>query len=312
MQTSRSKNKTSSKIHTNFNKKLTVFITGLSGLIKKEDLTAYLNLKCQGAISVALPNKRNAGYAFVEMDSPDSVQKILKMKNLIFNDREIQIRPFVEGKDLQRFKNEINSRRLFVSRIPKDWSDQFFTKIFCSFGKIETAYIIRKRKTKKSKGFGYIVYENKETALKIASLNELKIDEHTLLLKIHEPKHMRFQKKGSKTHTKDQEKINQNCDNQKYIESVKKPCEKINYEESYHWVTPSQSEFYLRGKNFEAFSRPEEYDLTFEATARAYDRRRKFFNVKLQLSAIHDDNSLNYEIRNSFNRCFTPTQGGNY
>lgn len=304
MKTSRSTNKPSTQIQTYVNKQLTVFVTGLCGLIKKEDLESFFNLQCGGSVSIVLPDKKSAGHAFVEMDSPETLQRILKLKNLTFNGREIQIKPYVEGKDLKRFKDEINSRRVFVSRIPKNWSDKFFQEIFSSFGKIETAYIIRNRKSKKSKGFGYIVYESKETALKITSLNKLTIDDSTLLLKMHEPRHKQLLKKGSNACTKDQENNIWKDSKRDIEESPKKKSEKVNYDESFHWIKPTQAQFCLRRQNFQAYSRPEEYDLTFEATARAYERREKFLNIKLKFSATHGFYSLNFKKRNSLRSTF--------
>lgn len=270
-----------------FKKENTVFLTGLCGLVKSEELQEYLETRCSGIISVTLPNKRHAGYAFVELDSKENVNKFLGFKNLIFNDRKLQIRPYVQGEDLKNFKDEVNSRRIFVSKIPKSWADGVLKEFFLPFGELETAYIIRKRQTKKSKGFGYVVYKNKETALKVASLNKILFKGAEILVKMHEPKDKRLTKRKSKTITKEQaeeyefvKKSDQNDEENPLKIAEEDYKVKMSYSDTYHWVSPTKKEYYERGMDMDLYSRPEEYELSFELRSRAL-KRRAMFNKRL-------------------------------
>lgn len=170
------------------NKRKTIFLTGLSGLTKKKKLLEFLKLKFQGVISINLPNKRNSGYAFIQIESEDAVKRILEVKTFTFEDRELQLTPFIARNNLEKFREELNSRRVFVSKIPKNWTDDKFREFFALFGDLENAYIIRRRKNKKSRGFGFAVYKEKGTALQVASQEFVSFKDRIMMVKMHEPK----------------------------------------------------------------------------------------------------------------------------
>lgn len=284
------KSNKSHNTHVEEQRENTVFLTGLCGLIKKEELKAYLQSQAKGILSIMLPNKRNAGYSFVELDTKENVNQLIKLHDLKFNGRSIQIRPYVQGEDLQKFKNEVNSRRLFVSKIPKTWADEALKEMFLPFGELENAYIIRKRKTKKSKGFGYVIYKNKEKAQQVASLNQILYKGSEILVKMHEPKQRRFGKKASKAFTKEQADgilyvKKKTTEENKEEEVIKKEPEKIKipYESTFHWISPNKTEYFLREMNYESYSRPEEYELSFEPRSRAF-KRRNLFNQVLRIN----------------------------
>lgn len=184
-----------------------VFLTGLSGYTKESDLLGYLKNISKGVTGVGFPQKRNAGYAFVELESVCSMEEILKLKNLIFNGRKIQIKPFRQGEDLKKFKDEVNLRRLFVANIPKSFRNEQIKEIFSRFGELEAAYIIRDRDSGISRGFGYIVFSSEELANKVAKSRVVRSNNIELYVKIHQPKNKKNGGKLMKNPRKERTRI---------------------------------------------------------------------------------------------------------
>lgn len=200
---------------------LTVFLTGLCGLTLKSDLRGFLASKLDGFTNISLPKKHNSGYAFVDFNSVESVSKALEISALKYKGRELLLKPYIKGDRLKKFKNEVNSRRLFVSNIPLSFTDSTIKEVFTPYGDLETAYVIRDRDSGISKGFGYVIFSQKERAEKVANLKIIEKEGlYELKVKIHQPK----------TYISTNNGYSQ-------VKNEKK-------EEKEHWVKPSQKRYF--------------------------------------------------------------------
>ena len=178
-----------------------VFLTGLSGLVREHELLSFLKSKVSGVVSVVLPKRSSSGYAFITMCDDDAKQEILKIKNLRFRDRGLQIKEFMEGNKLSSFKKEVNQRRLFVYSIPKRTKDPELRELFAKFGEIEDAYIIRDRHTKKSRCFGYVIFVDTEIAQMVASMKLIPFGvDRNIKVQMHDTEHNN-KKKGEEKNT---------------------------------------------------------------------------------------------------------------
>lgn len=167
---------------------LSAFVTGLCGLFKRENLEACLKEKCEGVKSVYLPNKLKAGYAFIEVRDREALEKILKIKHISFEGRELLIKRFLTGEKLHKYKQEVNSRRIFIHSIPPSWKDNDLRSLFQKFGEIEDAFVIRDRNTGKSRSFGYAIFEEKSVAERVAKLKMVYFRGKKVKVKMHERK----------------------------------------------------------------------------------------------------------------------------
>ena len=69
------------------------------------------------------------------------------------------------------------SKKLFVGNISWGVSEEDLKELFAQHGAIEEALIIKDRETGRSKGFGFITFENDEEADKaVSALNEYELD----------------------------------------------------------------------------------------------------------------------------------------
>lgn len=69
------------------------------------------------------------------------------------------------------------AKRLFVGGIPWSLTDATFADLFAKIGKVTSAKIIVDKFTQRSKGFGFVEYENDADADKaIKELNDTEVD----------------------------------------------------------------------------------------------------------------------------------------
>lgn len=69
------------------------------------------------------------------------------------------------------------AKRLFVGGIPWSLTDATFADLFAKIGKVTSAKIIVDKFTQKSKGFGFVEYENDADADKaVKELNDTEVD----------------------------------------------------------------------------------------------------------------------------------------
>lgn len=264
------------------NKALTAFVTGLCGLFREEDLKTYLESKCPGIVSVSLPNKRRAGYAFVEAQDKETLEKLLKMRHLSFNGRELLLKRFLKGEELEQFKQEVNSRRLFVYSIPSSWVDEDLRDIFKSYGKIEDAYVIRDRRSKKSRCFGYAIFEEKAIAEDVAKLDYIPIRGSIIRVKMHEPK--RRKPEGSSKKSKmsinnpnnDEEKEEKNDQEQDKVEERNPQPhnqERIGNIPPPRPRTTQQEAYYLNSRGYFDYEQQSLHQINYPPYAQNFDLR---------------------------------------
>ena len=153
------------------------FLTGLGPGVDLSFLIDSLKKSYPGIIGYSKLPKRRTGYTFIAFDDKDSLSKFLELKEFTHKGRKLSIKPYLTGEKLAEFKLKLNKRRLFVNLIPKNWDDATLYKFFSQFGGIESAFIIRERKTKVSRGFGYVITNEIDLANKIAEMNSFDISD---------------------------------------------------------------------------------------------------------------------------------------
>lgn len=108
------------------------------------------------------------------------LKKFLK-KNFFLKDDELFLTKYLSEKEVQKRNHELKFRKLHVSGLPDDISDEQFFKLFEVFGEVETAYISRDRYNKKKiqlttqgedsslKLFGFVTFKHPSSAQKCYS-----------------------------------------------------------------------------------------------------------------------------------------------
>lgn len=159
---------------------LVVFVGGLESKTTCLDLLRYFGQfgiirGCELQCFKSNPAKCR-GFALIDIGDSDSYETILLTRHRI-GDRPIQCKPLIQDKDeLVEYNQSVIDRKVFVSGLPKKVTDQMLKEHFEQFGPVELAYIIKHHKDNKSKGFGFVCFEDKESkymAIDLADRGEL-------------------------------------------------------------------------------------------------------------------------------------------
>lgn len=70
----------------------------------------------------------------------------------------------------------LSRRKLFIGGISWNTTDEDFRAFFSKFGVLEDCIVMRVRETRASRGFGFVVYEDAESALTIIQDRTLELD----------------------------------------------------------------------------------------------------------------------------------------
>mmetsp|Transcript_4541 Transcript_4541/g.13756 ORF Transcript_4541/g.13756 Transcript_4541/m.13756 type:complete len:299 (-) Transcript_4541:4-900(-) len=84
-----------------------------------------------------------------------------------------QAHPMMGPRDTSRPKRGPSGCNLFIYNVPHEWNDQILAERFAPFGKVLSSKVYIDMETRKSRGFGFISYENPQAAeLAIQQMNE--------------------------------------------------------------------------------------------------------------------------------------------
>lgn len=110
---------------------------------------------------------------------------IENVNGMLLNDREVFVGKHISKKDRESKFEEMkaNYTNIYVKNIDLAFSEEEFEKLFTPYGKITSIYL-EKDQEGKSKGFGFVNFENHESAVKaVEELNdkEIKVKRFTLV-----------------------------------------------------------------------------------------------------------------------------------
>ncbi|KAI8141666.1 hypothetical protein BJV82DRAFT_618643 [Fennellomyces sp. T-0311] len=154
-----------------------VFIKNLDASIDNKALhdtfSAFGNiLSCK----IALDESGNSkGYGFVHYETEEAADSAIKHVNgMLLNDKKVYVGHHVPRKERQAKIEELKSKftNVYVKNLDTETTDKEFDEMFTKFGPITSA-VIQKDEDGKSKGFGFVNFENFEDARKaVAELHE--------------------------------------------------------------------------------------------------------------------------------------------
>lgn len=111
---------------------------------------------------------------FHQKKEEDFLKKISKEK-FFFKGQELYFSKYLSEKEVEERNNELREKKLFVSDLPEETTDEEFHKILSFFGPIETCYLSRDRYMKKkvrneessiNSLFGFVTFKDKISAKK--------------------------------------------------------------------------------------------------------------------------------------------------
>lgn len=144
-----------------------IFIKNLDPAIDSKSLhdtfSAFGNiLSCK----VAMDENGSKGYGFVHYETQEAAEAAIDSVNgMLLNDRQVYVGMHVPKKERTSKMEEIRSQftNIYVKNLDEEISHDEFTEMFSEFGSV-TSCVLQVDEEGKSRGFGFVNYEDHEAA----------------------------------------------------------------------------------------------------------------------------------------------------
>lgn len=105
---------------------------------------------------------RSLGFAYLNIREKQAYDQLLN-QNIVFQGRVIEVKPQWNRKELTQKLEEEKNKKIFVSNLPADITNQELASYFEKFGEVKNAFVIKDPDTLRNKNYGYIIFMESET-----------------------------------------------------------------------------------------------------------------------------------------------------
>lgn len=126
-------------------------------------------------------NKLCSGNGSFSCTDKSAFDFIVAQREFNFYGRTIYCNPLLNGEELQQKNQELSKRRIFLSSLPPEVSDEMLETIMATFGKVENAYRIKSLKNE-SKPFGFVTYFSPSSAEEAVKAGQIVYLSHLILI----------------------------------------------------------------------------------------------------------------------------------
>ena len=131
------------------------------------------------------------GYGILVCEDEKTFNKILGQNPHKFEDRRIECKKKLKKNKLAKYSKDLLKRKIFVSGLPSYINSAKLQEFFEEkVGPVEIAYIIKHRKSKKSRGFGFVVFKRKEDREAVIKKKEYELNDRMISCNAYEPKEL--------------------------------------------------------------------------------------------------------------------------
>jgi len=158
----------------------TLFIKGIPEDTVEDELETFFNTKVEGinvlAVRIVRDDKGNSrGIAYLDVETDEMAHKALTLDNAEFKNTKIEVH--ISAPPSEKSKDE---NTIFVKELSMETNREDLKNFFEKCGKVQDVRLITDSRTNKSKGFGYIEFENKEGAMEALKLNKTQLKGKTI------------------------------------------------------------------------------------------------------------------------------------
>ena len=114
-------------------------------------------------------NKVNRGFCVIFFETQRASQKVIQASPIDMDGRIVSCRTYLSGSKLDQSIQDKNELKIFLKNLPPQTKNRDISSIFQNFGEIESAYTLSDPKTGFSKGFGFVIFKEKQTLKKALS-----------------------------------------------------------------------------------------------------------------------------------------------
>ncbi|VFQ89425.1 unnamed protein product [Cuscuta campestris] len=139
-----------------------IFIGGLAKDTTLDQFVKYFGKYGEITDSVIMKERntgRPRGFGFITYANPSVVDTVIAETHII-NDKQVEIKRTIPKGSSE--SKDFKTKKIFVGGIPTSISEDEFKDFFSKFGKVAEHEIIRDHDTKRSRGFGFVVFDNEQ------------------------------------------------------------------------------------------------------------------------------------------------------
>ncbi|XP_048443149.1 heterogeneous nuclear ribonucleoprotein A0 [Pyrus x bretschneideri] len=147
-----------------------LFVGGVSWETTEENFSNYFSKYGEIVDSVIMIDKHTGkprGFGFVTFSDPMVIDSVLEVEHVI-DGRVVEVKRTVPREDIG-FKGASKRKKIFVGGIPTSLTDDELGEYFSAYGTIVEHQIMLDHKTGRSRGFGFVTFENEDALDKIFS-----------------------------------------------------------------------------------------------------------------------------------------------
>uniref|UniRef100_A0A5B7A7C1 RRM domain-containing protein n=1 Tax=Davidia involucrata TaxID=16924 RepID=A0A5B7A7C1_DAVIN len=141
-----------------------LFVGGVAWETNEESFTTYFSKYGEITDSVIMMDKisgRPRGFGFVTFADPAVTDKVLEEDHVI-DGRVVEVKRTVPREDMHVI-GASKTKKIFVGGIPPSLTEDEFKEYFSSYGNIVEHQIMLDHKTGRSRGFGFVTFENEDS-----------------------------------------------------------------------------------------------------------------------------------------------------
>jgi len=145
-----------------------IFVGGVPIKMDEKTLRDYFSGYGQVSYFKLAKNKKTKeplGFGFLEFSDETVAHHVLQEKHIIHG-REIDVKPFKKGNDINKQDEDLKRRKVFVKGLPSSCDKFKLYQTFIKFGEIDKTYILYDHNSGSSRGFGFVEYCKEEDAIR--------------------------------------------------------------------------------------------------------------------------------------------------
>ncbi|XP_051167716.1 heterogeneous nuclear ribonucleoprotein 27C isoform X3 [Leptopilina boulardi] len=167
-----------------------LFVGGLSWETTQENLQRYFSRYGEVIDCVVMKNSesgRSRGFGFVTFSDPANVSLVLQNGPHTLDGRTIDPKP-CNPRTLQKPKRSGGFPKVFLGGLPSNVTETDLRSFFTRFGKVMEVVIMYDQEKKKSRGFGFLSFEDKDSVERCVAEHFVNLNGKQVEIKQAEPR----------------------------------------------------------------------------------------------------------------------------
>lgn len=161
-----------------------IFVGGLTANTTDDTLKEFYQQfgEITDIIVMRDPNtKRSRGFGFVTFNSKSMVDAAMKGRPHEIDGKTVDPKRAVPRDDKNRNESNVSTKRLYVSGVREDHTEEMFSEYFSKFGEVVKSEIILDKTTNKPRGFGFVTFNDHDSVdqcvlIKSHMINDFRCD----------------------------------------------------------------------------------------------------------------------------------------